>query len=46
MGNFICNCNLTFFFSLLKSKSAIEIDKRHPLGWTPLHVAVINKNKE
>jgi ankyrin repeat protein len=32
-------------FSLLKLKG-IDVNKRHQLGWTPLLVAVINKNIE
>ena len=27
-------------------KEAIDINKRHVLGWTALHIAVINKNLE
>ncbi|CAH1780032.1 unnamed protein product [Owenia fusiformis] len=27
-------------------KSGVDVNKKHPLGWTALHVAVINRNHE
>ena len=41
-----CTIDSTIFYSYRLVADGIDVNKRHPLGWTPLHVAAVNGRSE